>query len=614
MDWLIGEMRQVLDSYPRHLLRLLAADRHARAGDDHRRARRCGGEGLRRRYRRAEPPRARDRGDACARSPARSDVFALQNDGMRYLTRKHRSPGRRPLRPQRQRDPGRLARLGRRHARSASCSKGRSARRWSSAAIRSSRRSPVDFARVPVVSADGKVVELSQLADIRAEDGPIQVIREEARRYRDRARQCHRPRSRRLRRRGEGRRRQGCAYAARAISSSGAGSSRTSSAPRRGSPSSCRWRSALIFLLLYLTFGSVAQAAAGLLQRAVRGDRRRHRPVALRRVPLRAGLGRLHRADRHRRAQRRRADLLHQQARRRGPAAFTTRCAKARAAACGRSLLTATIAALRPRALPVRHRSRRRNPAAARHRRDRRPRHRDGADADAAADPLRPLRLQARCCAARHDAGARPPRRRTPAGGSCVDDTLAAAAHVRSSPFCSSFSTPRARPARPTPRPRSRRFPPETKAKPRAKPPAKPFGLVLARHLDHGDRHRRAERRARRAAPRRVGALCARPIPSRPARPISAARGRTRVNGNVQGYREIGVRGRHADVAARRARRLSPINGHRRRRSSSTSVWRCAGSTSRRWCATPGGRRSAPPRTRRSRATGWRRRAISATT
>ena len=46
-----------------------------------------------------------------------------------------------------------------------------------------SRRSSVDFARVPMVSPDGKVVELSQLADVRMENGPIQVIREEAQRF-----------------------------------------------------------------------------------------------------------------------------------------------------------------------------------------------------------------------------------------------------------------------------------------------------------------------------------------------------------------------------------------------------------------------------------------------
>jgi cobalt-zinc-cadmium resistance protein CzcA len=46
-----------------------------------------------------------------------------------------------------------------------------------------SRRSSVDFARLPMVSSEGKVVELSQLADVRVENGPIQIIREEGRRF-----------------------------------------------------------------------------------------------------------------------------------------------------------------------------------------------------------------------------------------------------------------------------------------------------------------------------------------------------------------------------------------------------------------------------------------------
>jgi cobalt-zinc-cadmium resistance protein CzcA len=46
-----------------------------------------------------------------------------------------------------------------------------------------SRRSSVDFARLPMVSKDGRVVELSQLAEVQAENGPLQVIREEGRRF-----------------------------------------------------------------------------------------------------------------------------------------------------------------------------------------------------------------------------------------------------------------------------------------------------------------------------------------------------------------------------------------------------------------------------------------------
>ena len=108
-----------------------------------------------------------------------------------------------------------------------------------------SRRSSVDFARVPMVSQDGKVVELSQLAEVRTENGPIQVIREEGQRFATVLANVVGPRSRRLRRRGQGggraakcRRRKGYTL------SNGAASSKTSSAPRRGSRSSCRsrWR------------------------------------------------------------------------------------------------------------------------------------------------------------------------------------------------------------------------------------------------------------------------------------------------------------------------------------------------------------------------------------
>ena len=45
------------------------------------------------------------------------------------------------------------------------------------------RASAADFARVPIVRATGGTVELSQIADIRIEDGPIQVIREGGQRF-----------------------------------------------------------------------------------------------------------------------------------------------------------------------------------------------------------------------------------------------------------------------------------------------------------------------------------------------------------------------------------------------------------------------------------------------
>ncbi len=106
------------------------------------------------------------------------DVFGLQNDGMRYLTARVDRLGCRALWPQRRRDSGRAARLGRRSA-----GRHRAGRADPHAARHprpeTSRRSSVDFARLPMVSSEGKVVELSQLADVRVENGPIQIIREE---------------------------------------------------------------------------------------------------------------------------------------------------------------------------------------------------------------------------------------------------------------------------------------------------------------------------------------------------------------------------------------------------------------------------------------------------
>lgn len=47
----------------------------------------------------------------------------------------------------------------------------------------SARASAADLSRIPVVVPNGGTVELSQLADIRVEDGPVQIIREEGQRF-----------------------------------------------------------------------------------------------------------------------------------------------------------------------------------------------------------------------------------------------------------------------------------------------------------------------------------------------------------------------------------------------------------------------------------------------
>jgi cobalt-zinc-cadmium resistance protein CzcA len=110
------------------------------------------------------------------------DVFALQNDGMRYLTTKidRLAAGRFGLNAgdiqQRLRawvDGQQVGLVLEGPIRTPLVVRG----------AETSRRSAVDFARVPMVSSDGKVVELSQLADVRVENGPIQVIREGGQRF-----------------------------------------------------------------------------------------------------------------------------------------------------------------------------------------------------------------------------------------------------------------------------------------------------------------------------------------------------------------------------------------------------------------------------------------------
>ena len=110
------------------------------------------------------------------------DVFALQNDGMRYLTAKvdRLAAGRFGLNAGEIQDALRVWVDGHQVGlvlegpiRTPLVVRG----------SETTRRSSVDFARLPMVSKDGKVVELSQLAEVQAENGPLQVIREEGRRF-----------------------------------------------------------------------------------------------------------------------------------------------------------------------------------------------------------------------------------------------------------------------------------------------------------------------------------------------------------------------------------------------------------------------------------------------
>lgn len=181
MAWLLGEMRQVLDTFPgisyafsqpidmrvQEMIIGARGDVVVKVfGDDIDELNRL----------------AREIAGTLRKIDGSRDVFALQNDGMRYLTTRidRLAAGRFGLNASEIQDGLRIWVDGTQvglvlegPVRTPLVIRGDPV----------SRRSPVDFARVPVVSADGKVVELSQLADIRAENGPIQVIREEARRY-----------------------------------------------------------------------------------------------------------------------------------------------------------------------------------------------------------------------------------------------------------------------------------------------------------------------------------------------------------------------------------------------------------------------------------------------
>jgi cobalt-zinc-cadmium resistance protein CzcA len=114
--------------------------------------------------------------------PGSRDVFTLRNDGMRYLTARidRLAAGRFGLNASEIEDALRVWVDGEQVGlvlegpiRTPLVMRG----------AETSRRSAIDFARVPMVSSEGKVVELSQLADVRAENGPIQVIREDGRRF-----------------------------------------------------------------------------------------------------------------------------------------------------------------------------------------------------------------------------------------------------------------------------------------------------------------------------------------------------------------------------------------------------------------------------------------------
>ena len=161
---------------------------------------------------------------------------------------------------------------------------------------------------VPVASPSGASVPLGQLAEITLDTGPAQISREAVRRRivveanvrgRDVASFVAEAQASASPRR--------CSSPA-ATTSAGAASSRTCRRPATGCSSSCRWPSALIFAMLYFTFGSVRPAALIYLNvpfAATGGVF----ALGLRGLPfsISAGVG-LHRPLRRGRPQRRRPD------------------------------------------------------------------------------------------------------------------------------------------------------------------------------------------------------------------------------------------------------------------------------------------------------------------
>jgi cobalt-zinc-cadmium resistance protein CzcA len=181
MDWLMGEMRQVLEDFPgisyafsqpidmrvQEMIIGARGDVVVKVfGDDLDELNRI----------------ARDVASTLRKIPGSEDVFALKNDGMRYLSTKidRFAAGRFGLNIS-DIEEGLRVWVDGSHVGLVLEGPIRTPLMLRGDAV--SRRSPVDFARLPVVSPEGKVVELSQLADIRVEDGPIQVIREEGRRF-----------------------------------------------------------------------------------------------------------------------------------------------------------------------------------------------------------------------------------------------------------------------------------------------------------------------------------------------------------------------------------------------------------------------------------------------
>lgn len=125
---------------------------------------------------------ARDIAATIQQLPGSSDVFALRNAGMRYLTVRvdRAKAGRFGLNSEQVQEALRVWVDGRDlglvlegQVRTPLMVRGEERQRASAS----------DLARVPIVLPGGGTVELSQVADVRVEDGPIQVIREDGQRF-----------------------------------------------------------------------------------------------------------------------------------------------------------------------------------------------------------------------------------------------------------------------------------------------------------------------------------------------------------------------------------------------------------------------------------------------
>ncbi len=309
MAWLMGEMRRVLDGVPGISyafsqpidMRVQEMIIGARGdvvvkifGDDISQLNRI----------------AREIADELRKIPGASDVFALRNAGQSYLTVSvdRARAGRFGLNTTEVQDTLRVWVDGRQLGIVLEGSMRIPLFIRGEESLRASTR---DLARVPIVRPNGGTVELAQIADIRIEDGPIQVIREDGQRF---ATVLVNVRGRDL---------VGfVADAQAAVADKVHGAARIRA--RLGRPvrepaarrraardrSADRARPDLPAALPDVRVG--APGHPGVLQRAVRDHRRHDRAAPLGPVPVGAGLGRLHRADRHRGAQRRRADHLHQ--------------------------------------------------------------------------------------------------------------------------------------------------------------------------------------------------------------------------------------------------------------------------------------------------------------